>query len=113
MNETPKLVFSRTLQRAAWSNCRVAHDISAEVAALKSAPGKDIILCGGPGIVQSFTRLGLIDDYYIVVYPLLLGGGLRLFTDLPAAHALELVESKGFTSGAALLHYRAREAHHG
>jgi dihydrofolate reductase len=77
MNELPKVVFSGTLERAEWADSRIARgDLAEEIAELKREPGKDVIAWGGAAFAQSLTRLGLIDEYRLVLHPVALGDGL-------------------------------------
>lgn len=101
--ETPKVVFSRTLTEAGW-NTRVTADIEGTVRALKAEQGKDMMLTGGASAAAELARLDLIDEYQVVVHPVVLGGGKRLF---PIAERLNLnlVETRAFDNRAVLLHY--------
>jgi dihydrofolate reductase len=102
MNELPKVVFSKTLERTDWNNSRVAHgDTAEEIAQLKREPGKDIMAHGGAAFVQALSNLGLIDEYRLVVQPVALGQGLPMFSKLPAPLHLTLVEAKTFSAGTA------------
>jgi dihydrofolate reductase len=106
MNELPKVIFSRTLEQVGWQNCRLVKDNLAEaVAALKREPGGEIILSGGATIARSFMQLGLIDEFHLLVHPILLGAGKPLFGELTGRVVLELVESRSFSTGVVLLHY--------
>jgi dihydrofolate reductase len=99
MNEIPKVVFSRTLDEAPWGETRVPRGpLAEEVAALKGEPGKDVLLHGGAVITQALAREGLIDEYRMIVHPLVLGEG-------PPAIASRLVESRRFPAGAVALTY--------
>ena len=107
MNEIPKVVFSRTLERADWPESRIARgELADEIAELKREPGKDMIAWGGAAFAQSLTRLGLVDEYPLVLQPVALGEGLPLFKGLPAPLRLELVEATTYSTGAALHIYR-------
>ena len=111
MNEIPKVVFSRTLKQADWAETRIAGgDLAEEVAALKREPGKDLIAYGGARLDQALTRLGLVDEFRLMVQPAALGAGLPLFKDLPAPIQLELVEATTYPSGLAIHIYRPRAA---
>src|SRR2546426_12161181 len=80
MNSVPKIVFSRTLKKAEWSNTRlVKESAEKEVAKLKQAPGKNILIFGSAKLVASLSRTGLIDEYDICLAPVVLGGGAPLF----------------------------------
>jgi dihydrofolate reductase len=77
-----------------------------EIASLKREPGQDIIAHGGATFVQALSRLGLIDEYRLVIQPVALGSGLPLFKDLPAPLHLELVEAKTFPTGTVIHVYQ-------
>src|SRR5690242_3027371 len=81
---TPKIVFSRTLREAGW-NTRVlaGDDLAAEVTALKREPGKGLLLSGGASLAASLAELDLIDEYHVVVHPVVLGGGRSVLAHLP------------------------------
>jgi dihydrofolate reductase len=110
MNEIPKVVFSKTLQHADWAETRIASgDLTEEIGRLKSDPGNDLIAYGGAGFDQALTRLGLVDEYRLMVQPAALGAGLPLFKDLPAPLQLELVEATTYPTGLAIHIYRPRQ----
>jgi dihydrofolate reductase len=107
MNELPKVVFSKTLERAEWNSSRVARgEITEEISALRAEPGGDIIAWGGASFLQALSRAGLVDEYRLVINPVALGGGLPLFKDLAAPVSLRLVDATTYDSGAALHIYR-------
>lgn len=111
MNEIPKVVFSKTLERADWNNSRVARgDTAEQIARLKREPGKDIVAHGGAAFVQALSNLGLIDEYRLVIEPVALGNGLPMFKDLPAVLRLNLVEAKTFSTGQRLTSTNLYEA---
>ncbi len=102
--EMPKIVFSRTLDRANW-NATVRRDVVAdEIAALKAEPGGDLVL-GGANLAVTFRALGLIDEYRIYVQPVLLGQGRPLFTEAAQRLPLQLIETRTFDGGVVLLRY--------
>ncbi len=104
-NAIPKVVFSRTLQKAEWNNTRIATtDMVEEVASLKLRSAGNISL-GGISISQQFMKLGLIDEYWLVVHPVVAGKGKRLFDGLNEKMQLKLVGTKVFGSGVLVLHY--------
>ncbi len=109
MNTTPKIVFSRTLEKAEWgkwSNARVVKDNAAEeITRLKRLPGKDMVIYGSANLVQGFTQFGLIDEYQLLVHPLVLGGGKRLFADMAHPVNLRLLKAEPFKNGVVVLHY--------
>jgi dihydrofolate reductase len=108
MNEIPKVVFSKTLKRAEWAETRIASGLAEEVKSLKSEPGNDLIAYGGARLDQSLTRLGLVDEFRLMVQPAALGAGLPLFKDLPQPLQLELVEATTYPTGLAIHIYRPR-----
>ncbi|ADB35421.1 bifunctional deaminase-reductase domain protein [Kribbella flavida DSM 17836] len=88
----PKVVVSSTLRDADW-NTTVVGSV-AEVAKLKQQAGGDILLSGGSTLAAALTAEGLIDEYHVVVHPVLLGGGKRLFPEGQSRRPLRLVESR-------------------
>jgi len=78
MNALPKLVLSRTLEAATWANTRVVRD-PGEIAALKGEPGKPIVAWAGAELVAALAEAGLVDEYRVVVHPIVLGAGTPLF----------------------------------
>ena len=104
-NAVPKVVFSRTLQEANWSNTRlVRENMIEEVVKLKGQTAKDILL-DGISISQEFIRLGIVDEYWIVLHPVLGGKGRRLFDGLNSRANLKLMDSRTFRLGVIALHY--------
>jgi dihydrofolate reductase len=109
MNAIPKVVFSKTLRRGSWAETRVASgDIAEEIGRLKREPGNDLIAYGGAVLDQALSRLGLVDEYRLMVQPAALGAGLPLFKDLPAPLRLELIEATTYPTGLAIHIYRPR-----
>src|SRR5438105_15113782 len=109
MNEIPKVVFSRTLERADWPETQIARgDLRDEIGRLKREPGNDLIAYGGATLDQALSRLGLVDEYRLMVQPAALGAGLPLFKDLPAPLHLELVDATTYATGLAIHVYRPR-----
>ncbi len=109
MNSLPKYVVSTTLDKAEWTNSHlIAGDVAEGVSALKRQPGRDILVAGSATLVQALMRHGLIDEYHLLVYPLVLGGGKRLFTDGNAT-TLRLVDTTTFNSGVVLLVYQTAQ----
>jgi dihydrofolate reductase len=108
MNEIPKVVFSKTLDEAAWPQSSIARgDLADEIAALKRQPGGEIIAWGGAGFAQALSRAGLIDQYAIVTQPVAFGGGKPIFRDLPDALQLRLLVAQTFSTGTMLHIYLA------
>jgi dihydrofolate reductase len=111
MNEIPKVVFSKTLRRADWPETRIARgDLGEEIDRLKREPGNDLIAYGGATFDQALSRLGLVDEYRLMVQPAALGAGLPLFKDLAAPLHLDLVEATTYASGVATHVYRPRSS---
>lgn len=103
---TPKVVFSDTLTEADW-NTRVigSADLAVQVTALKAETEGDLILMGGSLLPSRLTELGLIDEYRIVVHPVVLGGGKPVFRPGTERRGLRLAESRSFDGGPVLLRY--------
>ena len=111
MNEIPKVVFSKTLERADWKDSRIARgDLAEEITALKQQPGGDLIAHGGATFAQALSRRGLVDEYRLVIQPAALGAGLSLFRDLPEPLHLELIDARTYPTGTAIHVYRPRSA---
>lgn len=112
MNTLPKLVVSRTLERAAWSNTRVVGDgdLRGEIEALKRRATKDCFVFGGAGIIATLRRMGVVDEYRVIVHPIVLGSGTPLFTGVAERFGLEPVRSQTLDSGVAVLCYVPRAA---
>lgn len=106
MNNLPKIVFSKTLDEVEWNNTRlVKENITAEISQLKQHPGKDLVLFGGAGIAAAFMQLNLLDEYRIIVNPVVLGSGTPLFKSVKEKLHLKLLKTKTFGSGNVLLCY--------
>ena len=107
MNDLPKVVFSKTLTNADWAQSTIARgDLADEINALRREPGKDMIAWGGAAFAQSLSRLRLVDEYRLVVQPVVLGDGLPLFAGLTAPFVLDLIEARAYADGAVLHIYR-------
>ncbi len=106
MNNLPKHVVSTTLQEADWNNSRLINaNVAEEVSKLKQQPGQDILIFGSCELVHTLTQHDLIDEYRLLVYPVVLGSGKRLF-GYESNKTLKLVETKPFSTGVVLLHYQ-------
>src|SRR3989454_2718605 len=100
-NSMPKYVVSSTLKKLNWNNSHlIKGDLVAEVSKLKQQPGQDIVIHGSPGLITSLLPHALIDEFRLLVYPLVLGRGKRLFDEGSQAN-LNLVESTTFSKGVA------------
>jgi dihydrofolate reductase len=110
IHEATKIVFSKTLENVTWHNSRLLRDVEpSNIEALKREPGSDdIMIFGGGQIVSRLTALGLIDEYHLIVSPLLLGGGKTLVNGVESRTALDLLEVKQYGSGNVMLRYARR-----
>lgn len=106
VNAATKLVFSRTLQKVEWANSRIVRDNIAEtINHLKAQPGKNLLMIGSATTAHTFMQLGLIDEYWLNVNPVVLGRGLPLFADLTQRFDLKLLGAKTYASEVIGLHY--------
>jgi dihydrofolate reductase len=107
MNSLPKIVFSRTLDKVEWQNTTlIKENINDEVLKLKQQPGKDIVIFGSNDLMVSLATLGSIDEYRVMVNPIVLGKGNPLFKGLSDKLKLKLLKTRTFTSGNVLLYYQ-------
>jgi dihydrofolate reductase len=107
LNSVSKYVVSKTLQEPAWEHSTVLRGpLRDEIQALKSQPGRDIVTTGSITLVRDLIADGLVDEYRLFVYPVVLGHGRRLFADASGVPRLRLAESRSFRSGIVLLRYR-------
>ena len=110
MIEIPKIVFTRTLTKSNWINTEIAKgDLKDEITKLKSQDGKDILVYGGASFDSSLIREKLIDEFYLLVNPIVLGSGKAIFKDLKEIQKLTLIESRVFDCGVVLLHYEVKK----
>jgi dihydrofolate reductase len=106
LNNTPKYVVSTTLETAEWNNSTLINgNIVDATTALKQQPGKNIGITGSATLVRSLLRDGLLDELRLLVHPLVVGGGKRLFEGMGEQVALTLVESRTFSTGVLALTY--------
>jgi dihydrofolate reductase len=103
--DTPKIVFSTTLQKVEGNARLVREGAAEEVARLKQEPGRDLAV-GGAGLASTFIKLGLVDEYRLFVSPVALGAGTPYFPALDERIELELVETRTFASRVAYLRYQ-------
>jgi dihydrofolate reductase len=106
MNTMPKFVASRTLDEGEWNATIIKGDLATEIAALKEQPGDDLLIYGSGDLVDELTRLGLIDEYRLMVHPVVVGSGKRIFNGLPTT-TLHLAETKTTDTGIVVLDYTA------
>jgi dihydrofolate reductase len=108
MNNLPKIVFSRTLESAEWQNSTlVKNDAVAEISKLKQLPGKDMVILGSASLASFLLQRGLIDEYRVILNPVLLGSGSPLFQDVKQRLRLKLSRTKLFGSGVVVLYYQS------
>jgi dihydrofolate reductase len=105
MNGYPKYVASTTLDKTEWNASLIKGDLAEEVGRLKQQPGRDILVFGSGTLVQTLVQRGLVDEYRLMLFPVVLGRGRRLFGEGLAA-TLQLVDTKPFKSGVIVLTYQ-------
>jgi dihydrofolate reductase len=106
MNNLPKVVFSRTLEKASWKNTTLLKgDLVAEVRKMKKAPGPGMAILGSGSIVSQLAQAGLIDEFQIVVNPIVLGKGKTLFESVKGKIPLKLIKTRPFGNGNVVLCY--------
>jgi dihydrofolate reductase len=110
MNAMPKFVFSRTLAEAAWSNTRLLRgELSAEIRQLKGAPGPDLAILGSGSLVAQLAPQRLIDEYQLVLVPVVIGQGRTLFAGVRERLSLKLASARTFGNGNVVLSYAPGE----
>lgn len=106
MNNLPKVVFSRTLDKATWNNTRlIKGDIEAEVRRMKKESGPDMVVMGSGTIVSQLTAAGLVDEYQMVLNPIVLGSGRTLFDGVRKKLGLRLKTTRTFKNGNVVVAY--------
>jgi dihydrofolate reductase len=106
MNSLPKVVFSRTLEQASWSNTTlVKSDLPAAVRKMKQEPGNDLVILGSGSIVAQLAQEGLIDEFQIALTPIVLGKGRTMFDGVRKRLNLKLTSSRAFANGNVFLRY--------
>ena len=108
MNSLPKYVASRTLQTAEWNASIIQGDVATEVARLKQEPGHNLLIFGSGQLVEYLRQHGLIDEYRLMVFPLVLGSGKRLFAEAPTDFKLK--SSYTTSTGVLVLTYQPANA---
>src|SRR5215208_2609207 len=103
--DMPKIVFSRTLERADWNTTVVRDVVAEEIQELKAQPGGDLVL-GGADLAAAFMRHDLIDEYRLYVHPIVIGQGKPMFQPSDARINLRLAETRTFGNGVVLLRYQ-------
>jgi dihydrofolate reductase len=106
MHEIPKIILSNTLKKVEWNNSTlIKNNAAEEIARLKQQPGKDLVVFAGAGAISSLTKMGLIDEYHLLINPVLLGRGKPLFKENKLA-LMTLLDTRAFPCGDVLLKYR-------
>jgi dihydrofolate reductase len=106
MDNAEKIVFSRTLEKVDWNNTRlVKNDLPAEVRKLKQQSENDLTVLGSGSIVSQLTQVGLIDEYQILLNPVVIGKGKTMFEGIKQKINLRLTKTRRFKNGNILLHY--------
>lgn len=110
MNTIPKVVFSRTIPEAGWNNTTlVTSSRAAEITRLKGLPGKNMFLFGSASLAAELIQHGLVDEFRIMLNPVVLGRGEPLFKEVRHPMQLKLVKTRTFTNGNVLLYYTPQE----
>lgn len=105
MNALPKLVASRTIKSSDWNNTRVTPDIVGEIAALRAAPGKDVLVFGSAELIDSLLAAQQIDELMLALVPVRLGAGTPLFKQGGERQKLALLETRPLSNGTVILRY--------
>ena len=106
MNSLPKVVFSRSMDDASWNNTKlVKDDIAEETRKMKAEPGKDMVIMGSGSVVSQLAQAGLIDEFQVVVNPIVLGKGRTMFEGIEEKIDLKLTRTRAFDNGNVLLCY--------
>ena len=107
INNTPKCVFSRTLDKVEWKNSTLVRgSLAEEITKLKQQPGKNIGVAGSPTLARSLLQNGLLDELILMIHPVVVGHGKRLFTDGSDLKRLKLGRSQITSTGVAILTYQ-------
>jgi len=107
--DTPKVVFTRTLDKSKWNNTLLAKGgLVDEITRLKEQAGRDIIAYGGATFVSGLVKQGLIDEYHLFINPAAIGSGLGIFKDLDRKQSLRLVKATPAKCGIVILHYEPK-----
>ena len=106
INRLPKYVVSRSLQKVEWNNSHILRDVAKDVAALKKSEGGNILVYGSATLVKALLHHDLVDELRLMVYPLSIGGGLRLFDDNLELKKFGLKNSRATDNGILILEYQ-------
>jgi dihydrofolate reductase len=106
INKLPKYVVSQSLQKVDWNNSHILRDVAKDVVALKNSDGGDILVYGSATLVRTLLQHDLIDEFRLMVYPLSIGGGLRIFDDNRELKKFRLKHSRTVDNGVLILEYQ-------
>ena len=107
IDDVEKIVFSKTIKKVTWKNSKLFKTVDQkEIKKWKSQRGRDMVIFGSGTIVQEFTNLGLIDEYRLLVNPIILGKGKPMFANIKNRLDLKLIDTKTFKNGNVLLYYQ-------
>jgi len=106
INSMPKYVPTTTLQEAEWNATLIKDDVVEEVTRLKQEPGQDILIFGSVELIHSLMQKDLIDEYRLMIFPIVVGNGKRLFDGQSQQKEFKLVQSQTFGSGVVVLTYQ-------
>jgi dihydrofolate reductase len=106
INKMPKYVVSRNLQKLEWNNSHILRDVAKDVAELKKSDGGDILVYGSATLVKALLQHDLIDELRMMVFPVSIGGGLRLFDDNRELKKFRLKHSRAMDNGVLILEYQ-------
>ena len=109
MNRTPKIIFSKTLDKVEWNSRLIKQNVVEEIQLEKGKAGKDLVLFAGADIASTFMENGLIDEFRLIINPVVLGEGTPLF-QVSNQMELELLDSRSFACGNTLLRYRQKNS---
>lgn len=110
MNSLPKYVVSNTLEKTEWNNSKIIKDnIIEEIQKLKEQPGQSIFIFGSGQLIHTLREHDLIDEYRLMVHPVVIGGGKKLFQDLAEQKSMKLVQTETFRSGIVVLVYQTQK----
>jgi dihydrofolate reductase len=111
MDKLPKVVFSKSLSEVSWSNTRlVKSGLVGEIRKMKKEPGEDLTIMGSGTLISQLAREGLIDEYTLVVIPVVIGKGRTMFEDLDEQQPMKLTKSRLFKNGNVVLTYEPQPA---
>jgi dihydrofolate reductase len=109
INEKTKIVFSKTRKEVTWKNSRLVRELDPrQIEAMKNESGKNMIIFGSGSVVSLLTQHGLIDEYFLIVNPIVLGSGKSLISGVPKSTRVDLLEAKKYDSGNVVLRYATR-----